>query len=75
MEKQHKNFELIANMMAKSVRRDTLQEIISKKTQADKVQRKDPLGNFVIRSIQDTTLDDLDRGSKDTHSNKNSDQT
>lgn len=75
MEKQHKNFELIVNLVAKSAKRDTLQSIISNKSQPDKAQRKDPLGNFVIRSIQETILDEIETGVKETQSNKNSDQS
>lgn len=72
MEKQHKNFDIIVTLLARSTKRDTLQDIITKNSHHDKAQRKDPLGNFVIRSIHDQTLDEIDSGSKATQS-KNSD--
>jgi hypothetical protein len=75
MEKNN-NFIEIINLMKQSSKRDGLQEIISKPKTNGKSERKDPLGNFVIKSSHGIPHKDVvvNAIQEESSSNKNSEQ-
>lgn len=72
MNKKIKELEKLLTTIQRP-KNDGVQNAFSEHTTNTTSRRKDPLGNFIIRSIQETTLDDFEREFKDTNQNKNPD--